>query len=121
MLDEVTQLLLESSLDEESRDYVAALVLEVDSEEDPAETLAGFLCDDGDSAVLARLLEIINKSSKSSCAPEPELRRLDQAVVMISTDDTDASKSSCVPEPELQRLDQAVVMMPHRCHGCDNF
>eukprot|EP00966_Prymnesium_polylepis_P245981 5689913-Prymnesium_polylepis.1 len=51
----INAILLGSSLDEETREYVSAMILDGE-EDDLAETLPSFLCGDGDAAILAQLL-----------------------------------------------------------------
>lgn len=76
----VDTLLRQSSLDEETRDYVAALILDGE-EEDLADTLGSFLCEDDDAAILTQLLEQLSPPSEEQNAPEP-LRRLEQTVTL---------------------------------------
>ena len=78
----IDALLLESSLDEETREYVAALVLDGE-EEDLADTLGSFLCEDGDATILSRLLAQVGPLSTQVNEPEP-LRRLTETVVLTT-------------------------------------
>ena len=79
MRDEIDRLLLGSSLDEETREYVAQLVLDGE-EEDLAEALGGFLCD-GDEGIIEHLLLL----QASPPEKQPELRRLTEHQLSIAT------------------------------------
>mmetsp|Transcript_48509 Transcript_48509/g.96657 ORF Transcript_48509/g.96657 Transcript_48509/m.96657 type:complete len:794 (-) Transcript_48509:349-2730(-) len=96
----VHKLLRQSSLDEETRDYVAALILGGE-EEDLADTLGSFLCEDGDAAILSQLLEQASPPSTEQNKPEP-LRRLEHAVTL-----TTAPPPPAVPPPPTITTEQS--------------
>jgi hypothetical protein len=98
----VDRLLRESSLDEETCEYVSALILDGEEPIDElTETLASFLCDE--EVILAQLVKAMSTDESPKQEDErlatTELRRLDQAVIMTALPPPPAAVVMTEPSP----------------------
>lgn len=98
----IDALLQRSSLDEETREYVSALILDGEEEDDLSDTLSSFLCEDGDAAIVTQLLALVRPREKQEEEPEP-LRRLEQAVTISAG----PPPPTMPPTPALMAAEQA--------------
>ena len=125
----VERLLRESTLDEETCEYVSALVLDGEEPIDElTETLASFLCDE--EVILAQLLKAMSTDESPKQKDEhlatTEPRRLDQAVIMTASPPPLAAVAMTEPSPtaavtETKPQKRAPTAAPARLFGSDDY